>query len=853
MRKKLFFLVVFAISIGTFAQNVILNPKTGMSLGNNSIINKVVLTDSTTSLFITTNYTPGFWISIPKKTYIQPNGGERLFITGTEGIPLNERYTMPASGEVSYVLTFPAISKATTTIDYGEGNDGGNWFIYDIQIKPVKTKQLLPAELSGNWFDKTTGNWEFGVFDKYIVYKNKLWTYTTSKPGKMLNSIVISNNGRSKKLFYKTADKGNLLVGETAQALKEYSNNEEEARNVKPADDKPYDLPVFKVDSATYSGYIKNYTTKSGAKTMSVHIDDVIVGHQSTYLVNIDPSGYFRVRLPLYYPHLVWVRSAVFNSSVFLEPGKEVFQLIDGSKSNLFMGAPAKINSDIARLEKINSFDYHQIENNILNLSPAQYKPFIDKMESKDIHALDSIWKTNTISAKAYQVMKMNLQYNYAGCKMFYRDDWENAYRRKNNIPWEQRTLNVKPDLLTADYFDFITNDFVNNPVAVIAPNYDTFINRLKFLDIIRDMNYRIIITSMASIAEELQKTGYVLTDSEKMLIEKSSEMDSVNNSEEVRRYNEKYLTPINAFYQKYQNNVQQLYKENPKADAIYFAEYFKKNNIELTDDENALLKVMVDHSKSDAGVKSDKFYEQYGDSINAFYRRNDSFVDNIYNSKRSAIRNEKLKTLFNIESGIATDIMTAQDYCSKIVQESSPVGSFELQAIRQKIKTPFIAEYIELCNKWTLMKLEANKKKTGYIVNETPKTDADKIFEAIVAKYKGKIIYLDFWATWCLPCRSGIERIKPLKDELVGKDIVFVYITNPTSPQTTWDNMIPDIKGEHYRVSQDEWNILAAKFNISGIPHYVLVGKNGEVINPDLRYGDNNELKSILEKQLNE
>ena len=42
---------------------------------------------------------------------------------------------------------------------------------------------------------------------------------------------------------------------------------------------------------------------------------------------------------------------------------------------------------------------------------------------------------------------------------------------------------------------------------------------------------------------------------------------------------------------------------------------------------------------------------------------------------------------------------------------------------------------------------------------------------------------------------------------------------------------MIPNIHGEHYRVSNDEWSYLTSKFNITGIPHYLIVNKKGEVI----------------------
>ncbi|MBV5281573.1 MAG: thioredoxin family protein [Paludibacter sp.] len=852
MKKLTFTCLLYLFSVLVVSsQTVIDHPTTGLSLHNNSTITKVELTDTTTIMSIHTKYTPGWWIRIPKETYIQPVGGEKLFIKRSEGIPLNEQYTMPASGEVSYVLTFPAIPKSTQYIDYGEANESGSWFIYDIATKPNANNSLLPKGLNGNWFDKTSGQWEFGFYDKYVVYNNKLWSYSFPKDKKSSNSIKLTGNGKTLDVFYKITSPGTILLGLSAQKLKEYSSNATEAKKIKPIDDKPYELPVFKIDSATYSGYIKDYTPRVGVKTLSISIDDIITGNQNNFIIRIDENGFFSAKLPIYYPHVCFVRSSIYNGSIFLEPGKELFQLIGNSNPTLFMGESARINSDMTELMKIRSFDYWTMRSKILDMTPAQYKTYCLNCGKKDINALDSIMATNTISTKAYQVMKLELKYGAEENIMSYDMNWESAYCEKNKIPRSQKTLPVKSDSLTADYFDFISNESANNPFAVLSSGYNSYINRLKYLDILRIGSSFSINTQTLGV--ELEKSGYTFTPSEKLMFKKLKEADSISNSAEEKTYNEKYSKQIADFNLKYKDTLQSIFNTNKKIDNAIIKQYFKDHKIKLATDEKTLWKAITVHDNSEKIKKMHEFYTTSGDSTNAFHKRHMTFINEFFAQKSNENRNKNLKTLFGLQNGLAVDVMLAQDYCRNIVEEVSPVSDIKLKAIQQQFSTPFVAEYVALCNNQSIAKLEANKKKTGFVVNETPKTEADKIFDAIIKKYKGKIIYVDFWATWCGPCRSGIEQIKQLKEELAGKDIVFVYITDQSSPQSAWSNMIPDIKGEHYRVSTDEWNYLKAMFNVSGIPHYVLVGKMGEVINPNFGHYDNGRLKIELEKYIKE
>lgn len=860
MRKLLTCIPILMLTLSAGSQIVIENPRHGISSGYNFRLLKIELNDTSTVLFFHYSSAPGSSMSIPKNTYISSAGSlEKLYIKTTEGVPLGQSIPTPTSGAIDYKLIFPRLDPAVSLIDYGE--EGGTWHIYDIALKTTPaSKSAVPKEFYGHWFNTADGEWIISLLDTVVVFDKNLWKYDVIKGNSREVTISISGKSLKTDLRLKADKDGHLTLTTPSKAPLVLGKDVLAIRKSLKRDEELFTSPVFKYDSVVFSGYLKGYTKRTGVTAGTLYVNNILTGAQDNFLIRIAGNGYFSVKIPLYYPHDVLARCDLISGSFYLEPGKDLFMMIDPDQPDLplFMGENALLNADYRILADISAFNYKWISGKILGITPSDYKDYLLEVKKKELNMLDSVTATRPFTAKGVQLKKLGITYRNLYSMLEYSMLVEGAIRAADKIPSSKKALPVEVKKPGVDYYDFLTDDLSNNPLGILVNDYYYFINRLKYNELSRNISSGYTISE---IAQDLIRAGFPLTEEEKEMAADLKANYNPDANARIAEFLNRYGSRYDEFSRKHREELDKIQgttkNQPPTTSAIL--KVMSDNGVELTDEERKMLEIRSAIFDTPEFIKNHELMVRYKDQIARFNENHSKEISFLFSQRIRTARHRSIEKNFNIKKGFATDIMDAQDYCKTIVGESTPLASEQIRFEKEQIGDEFISWYIEKRNNETASRLAAYSKKLpasgdklSSVVLETPKTKEDNLFETIINKYKGKVVYVDFWATWCGPCRSENERIKPLKEELAGRDIVFVYITNQTSPKETYANMIPTIPGEHYRVTSDEWSYLTGKFNISGIPHTVLVDRNGNVVDPNLKTYQNNLLKIKLEKLLN-
>lgn len=103
--------------------------------------------------------------------------------------------------------------------------------------------------------------------------------------------------------------------------------------------------------------------------------------------------------------------------------------------------------------------------------------------------------------------------------------------------------------------------------------------------------------------------------------------------------------------------------------------------------------------------------------------------------------------------------------------------------------------------------------------------------FKDLLEKSKNKIIVLDFWASWCGPCRIGMPKVNKVKQELNNPNVEFIFISlDETEKDWRVGLKMTKVPGKHYWINNNFNSALAKYLTIHPIPRYVIINRSGKL-----------------------
>lgn len=242
------------------------------------------------------------------------------------------------------------------------------------------------------------------------------------------------------------------------------------------------------------------------------------------------------------------------------------------------------------------------------------------------------------------------------------------------------------------------------------------------------------------------------------------------------------------------------------------------------------------------------QFYEsnmQWSDSLKKIGKTDEEVLE----SYDENLKNVKLKQRAFVEQqcGVSNPLFWQIACLRQFAQELKHIpdeseGSDNLAKLRPQLSHLFLLAEAEQYFKMTYQE---------GATYQLPEGKATEIFRSIIHNHPNKVLFVDFWATTCGPCRSGIEHSAELRKQYKNHpEFQFIYITNEAeSPKKAYQAYVDKhLKGEAcYYLSGSDYHYLRQLFRFNGIPHYVLVEKDGSILRKEVEIYN---LKTFLEKR---
>jgi thiol-disulfide isomerase/thioredoxin len=358
-------------------------------------------------------------------------------------------------------------------------------------------------------------------------------------------------------------------------------------------------------------------------------------------------------------------------------------------------------------------------------------------------------------------------------------------------------------------------------------------------LEVVADFSRETPFTAIGSHADDFNYQVYESDNMDENLQKRYDRIKKKDNIDSILLRRKEYAA--------FKRQLLTKYKSTHKMSDAYYKWLYSKYTYEPYD------RTIVENIDNQDSLDDKAFYALFENGVNDDYAAlntieyNDLIRFYMYRKFQQAkVDTSSRNAFFNFALGNTLKGNTKDVFLTRIVASHFKVpDSIYLPLFNQYnkvVKNKMLKQYvIEKRNEFW----NPSPAKGGYI------SKASSLKE-IFGKYKGNVIYVDFWASWCAPCRSQMMGGDTLKHKLAGKNVVFLYLGCRDS-EAAWlkarNEM--EVKGEHYLLSPKLMKEAEDLFGIDGIPHYAIIDKDGKIIikNADNPFVAYEQLIQVLEK----
>jgi thiol-disulfide isomerase/thioredoxin len=573
--------------------------------------------------------------------------------------------------------------------------------------------------------------------------------------------------------------------------------------SAKPIPD--FNSPLFfHADTGYLVGYLKGYDTRFGFSTGIIYANNALTREEYPIVMQIFPDGRFEAKLPLAFP--VYSIFVINENLVpfYLEPGQtlamvldwEEFLLADRYRNIRYTIKNIKYKGPMAKINlELNGyipdqFNYEEFQKKLTTLTPVEFKEGQKLAFQVNMKKAESYIANGKLSTQASAIIKNKVILENA--QALFDFIMQRSYMSK-----QDSTNSILKQQAPADYYDFLKEMPLNDKSLLVNNEFNWFVNRFEYCEPFREV-YKIYTTLYEEFANVKPEKDFLTYLKE-----------------------EKVEVP--------QNDIS-LFSLEAKADKT-------KEELALFD------------SKKDSinDLHANKYHKYYNSYFEKYVMCINYGITCNRVQKEWRVRDSIISNVLGLKPNLVYEIIRTRSLGYNLQGLNREYASNLWDSLKIAVKEPFL---IETGNR-ILNELYPEKKVASYELAPGIATD---IFKKIIDPFKGKTLFVDFWATTCGPCVYGIKHMKSARDKYKDNpDFAFIFITDErSSPMDAYDNLVKEQELKNtFRISLDKYNYMRQLFKFNGIPRYVAIDKDGKVINDNFpMHNFENELSKILNKE---